>query len=161
MSYNLTTEINFHFRKQKKSCREVGLVRVEGPTLVQSCVSPKQFHSQILHSFLQISTYLFWDSFIIQVSSLCRNFHKNFPINRFIALVSILFFISHLQFSATFPCEGSPSGLVANMLDYYIIISKFKCQLCYCNYFWTNTLGKGMNPCYSRGNRLSSIIAVL
>ena len=32
------------------------------------------------------------------------------------------------------------------MLDYNIVVSEFELQLCYYIHFWTNTLGKGMNP---------------
>ena len=33
-----------------------------------------------------------------------------------------------------------------NMLNSNIVESKFKLQLCYYVHFYTNTLGKGMNP---------------
>ena len=36
--------------------------------------------------------------------------------------------------------EGSPSGVVANVLDYDIVVSEFKLQLCYYIHFQTNTL---------------------
>ena len=35
-------------------------------------------------------------------------------------------------------------GLVDNILECYIVISKFKIQSCYYIFFRTNTLGKGM-----------------
>ena len=44
----------------------------------------------------------------------------------------------------SFKREGS-CGVVGNMLDYNIIVSVFKLQLCYYINFCTNTLGKGMN----------------
>ena len=31
-------------------------------------------------------------------------------------------------------------------LDCRIIVSEFKLKSCYYDHFWTNTLGKGMNP---------------
>ena len=31
-------------------------------------------------------------------------------------------------------------------MDYGIVVSEFKLQLRYYVHFWTNTLGKGMNP---------------
>ena len=39
----------------------------------------------------------------------------------------------------------SPCGLVANLLDCDIIVSKFKLQLYYSVYFPTNIFWKGMN----------------
>ena len=40
---------------------------------------------------------------------------------------------------------GNPCGIVANVLDYDIIVNQFKLHLCYYVHFWTNILGKGMN----------------
>ena len=40
---------------------------------------------------------------------------------------------------------SSAHGIVANVLDCYIIVSEFELQLCYYIPFWTNTLGKGIN----------------
>ena len=37
---------------------------------------------------------------------------------------------------------GCPCGI----MDCGIVVSEFKLQLCYYSHFWTNTLGKGMNP---------------
>ena len=42
--------------------------------------------------------------------------------------------------------HGSFLGVVVNMLDCNIIVNKFKLQLCYYVHFWTNTLGKGIEP---------------
>ena len=42
--------------------------------------------------------------------------------------------------------EGKSFDVVVNMLDSDIIVSEFKLQLCFYIHFWTNTLGKGMNP---------------
>ena len=39
-----------------------------------------------------------------------------------------------------------PYGIVANTLNFNIIVSKFELQLCYYIPFRTNTIGKGMNP---------------
>ena len=36
-------------------------------------------------------------------------------------------------------------GVVANVLDCYIVVSEFKLKLCYYIYFQSNTLGNGMN----------------
>ena len=41
---------------------------------------------------------------------------------------------------------GIPHSVVANILNCNIVVSKFKLQSCYYVYFWTNALGKGMNP---------------
>ena len=45
----------------------------------------------------------------------------------------------------------SPHGVVENILDCDIVISKFKFYLCYYVHFWTNTLWKGshslISPC--------------
>ena len=35
--------------------------------------------------------------------------------------------------------------VVANMLDCIIVVSEFELKKHYCVYFWTNTIGKGMN----------------
>ena len=36
-------------------------------------------------------------------------------------------------------------GIEANMLNWAIVVCKFKLQSCYNIHFWTDTLGKGMN----------------
>ena len=41
---------------------------------------------------------------------------------------------------------GRPRGVMVKSLDYGIIVSEFELQLHYYVHFWTNTLGKGMNP---------------
>ena len=41
--------------------------------------------------------------------------------------------------------RGSLHGIVANMLDCNNVVNKFKLQLCYYAYFWTNALGKGIS----------------
>ena len=41
---------------------------------------------------------------------------------------------------------GCLHGVVVKVLDCRIIQSEFKLQSCYYVHFWTNTLGKGMNP---------------
>ena len=40
--------------------------------------------------------------------------------------------------------EGSPYGIVVDMLDCDIVISKFEHQLCDCIHFWTNAIQKDM-----------------
>ena len=45
---------------------------------------------------------------------------------------------------------GTPHGIVANMLGYDVIASEFKPQSCYFLHFWTNILGKGINPLLSQ-----------
>ena len=42
--------------------------------------------------------------------------------------------------------QGSFLGVVANALDFDIIVSKFKPQLSYYLHLQTNTLGESMNP---------------
>ena len=44
--------------------------------------------------------------------------------------------------------------VVANVLDYYIVESEFKLQLCYCIHFGTNTLEKSMNPLILQWSRI-------
>ena len=39
-----------------------------------------------------------------------------------------------------------PRGIIVKALECRIVVSKFKFQLRYYIHFWTNTLGKGMNP---------------
>ena len=39
-----------------------------------------------------------------------------------------------------------PHGVVAKMLDCFVVVSEFKLQSCYYIHFWTNNVGKGMNP---------------
>ena len=39
----------------------------------------------------------------------------------------------------------SPRGVVANILDWHIIVSEFDFLSCYYVHFRTNALGKGMN----------------
>ena len=41
--------------------------------------------------------------------------------------------------------EG-PHGVIIKVLNCGIVVSKFEPQLRYYVHFWTNTLGKGMNP---------------
>ena len=60
--------------------------------------------------------------------------HKTQPANPF-------FFFFFFFFLAAVLC-----GIVANMLDYEIVVNKFIPQLHYSIHFLTNTLGKGMNP---------------
>ena len=45
--------------------------------------------------------------------------------------------------------ERSPHGVVANVLNCNIAVSKFELQSLHCIHFWTNTLGKAMNPLIS------------
>ena len=40
----------------------------------------------------------------------------------------------------------SSYGVVDNVPDCNIVVSEFKLQSCYYVHFWTNTLGKGINP---------------
>ena len=44
---------------------------------------------------------------------------------------------------------GSSSGVMTKVLDCGLEVNEFKLQLCYYIHFWTNTLGKGMNPLIS------------
>ena len=39
-----------------------------------------------------------------------------------------------------------PRGVMVKALDSRILVCKFKPQSYYCVHFWTNALGKGMNP---------------
>ena len=57
--------------------------------------------------------------------------------------------------------RGSPHVVMANMLDYDIIVSKFKHQSCFYVHFWTNTLRKSMKPFISLSYRLKGTIRVL
>ena len=41
---------------------------------------------------------------------------------------------------------GCPRGVMVKALDCGIVESEFELQLLYYVHFWTNTLGKGMNP---------------
>ena len=41
---------------------------------------------------------------------------------------------------------GCPHGVIVKAMDCEIVVSKFKLQSGYYVHFWTNTLGKGMNP---------------
>ena len=41
---------------------------------------------------------------------------------------------------------GCPNRVVVKTMDCRIIVREFEFQLCYYIHFWTNTLGKGMNP---------------
>ena len=51
---------------------------------------------------------------------------------------------------------GSLHSIVTNVLDCNIIVNEFKLQLPYYVYFWTNTLGKGMNFLILTSYRLNS-----
>ena len=42
--------------------------------------------------------------------------------------------------------SGSPHGIVADVLDCDMVVHEFEIQLCCYIHFWTNTLGKDMNP---------------
>ena len=48
-----------------------------------------------------------------------------------------------------------------NLLDCDMIVNKFELQSPYYIYFWTNPLGKGMNPHYPSSYGLNSTITVL
>ena len=39
-----------------------------------------------------------------------------------------------------------PCGVMVKAIDCGIVVSEFELQSCYYIHFWTNTLGKGMNP---------------
>ena len=52
-------------------------------------------------------------------------------------------------------------SVMANTLEYDIIVSKLKLQSCYYIHFHINTLGKDMNSFIPPTYRLNSIIAVL
>ena len=51
---------------------------------------------------------------------------------------------------------GNSSGLVANVLDYDIVVSEFEFQLRYYVYFRTNILGKNREPLFIPTDRLNS-----
>ena len=42
--------------------------------------------------------------------------------------------------------QGCPRGLMVKVMDCGIVVSEFVFQSCYYVNFWTNTLGKSMNP---------------
>ena len=42
--------------------------------------------------------------------------------------------------------SGGARGVMVKAMDCEIVVSKFVLQLRYYVLFWTNTLGKGMNP---------------
>ena len=46
----------------------------------------------------------------------------------------------------TLPIKGCPRGVMVKAMVCEIVARKFKLQLRYYIHFWTNTLGKGMNP---------------
>ena len=41
---------------------------------------------------------------------------------------------------------GWPRGIMVKVMDCGIVVSKFELQSRYYVHFWTNTLGKGINP---------------
>ena len=57
--------------------------------------------------------------------------------------------------------RGCPYSVVANILDCDIVGSKFKLQLCSYIHFWTNALGKGMNPFIITSYELNSTTTIL
>ena len=59
----------------------------------------------------------------------------------------LFYVVTQIVFSLKQPHmeRGAPHGVVANVLDCDIVVSKFEFHLCYYIHFWTNTLGKGMN----------------
>ena len=42
--------------------------------------------------------------------------------------------------------RGCLRGVMVKAMDYGIVVSEFELQSCYYVHFWTNTLGKSMNP---------------
>ena len=54
-----------------------------------------------------------------------------------------------------------PRGVMVKVLDCGSVVSKFELQSLYYIHFWTNTLGKGMNPIYPPSYGLNSITSVL
>ena len=57
--------------------------------------------------------------------------------------------------------KGNPYGVVANMLDCNIIVSKFKLKLCYYVHFWINTTAKSKLSCLSSYGLNSTTIVLL
>ena len=49
------------------------------------------------------------------------------------------------KFSQKCNSGGGPWDVVANVLDFDTVVTKFKLQSCYYVHFWTNTLEKGKN----------------
>ena len=56
--------------------------------------------------------------------------------------------------------SGGSCVAMAKVLDYNIIVSEFKLPSCYYIYFWTNTLGKGIEPPYSSCYGLNNTTAI-
>ena len=42
--------------------------------------------------------------------------------------------------------RGYPRGVMVKVIDFEIVVNEFELQSHYYVHFWTNTLGKGMNP---------------
>ena len=57
--------------------------------------------------------------------------------------------------------RGVPCAIVSDMPDCNIIVYEFKHQFPYYVYFWTNTLGKGMNHFIPSSYELNSTSTVL
>ena len=57
------------------------------------------------------------------------------------------YFFFYLFIFLTKTClRGCPHGVMVKALDCRLVVSKFKLYSCYYVHFWTNTLGKDMNP---------------
>ena len=76
---------------------------------------------------------------VIIISNLlfCYNILSNYKISKFIWTWCFII------------CASLSSGIVANMLNCNIIVSKFELQSHYYVHFWTNTLGKNKNSLIS------------
>ena len=56
-------------------------------------------------------------------------------------------FLFHLkQLISIIKNRGWPRGVIVKSMDDRIVVSEFVLQSRYYVHFWTNTLGKGMNP---------------
>ena len=65
-------------------------------------------------------------------------------------------FLDHL----TICWVRSPHGIMSNVLGCSLEVSEFKLQSCCCVHFWTNILGKGINPLIASTMGLNSTTAI-
>ena len=59
---------------------------------------------------------------------------------------SIFYYVLHNYVLYYALHRGCPCCVMIKVLDYGIVVRKIEFQSRYYVYFWTNTLGKGMNP---------------
>ena len=123
-----------------------------GPLMSQNTVRMTLFSYRCASNFSLIESWSVstsWTVFLIQAC--CDKHFFGLFVNIFFLLkhaspYHYIFCKFHMHFSATKNLVGSPHGIVVNVLDCSIVISKFELKSHYFVHFQSNILGEGMDP---------------